>query len=299
MTEPISYDRVVVTLDGSTRSADAVPVGAAVARRFGVPLSYLTVASDHGAVEHAVAACSRFVPHERVDAVASTDVATAILEATDAGPVPALRCMASRGRGGIRGHLFGTVAEEVVRRSAEPTVLVGPSFDPLTFAGVERLLVCTDGSATSERVVPTALRWARTLGIGLELVTVRPAGTEQEVDTVRPRASERFLDDLDVREAAHVRDLAASLADDRVRPTWCVLRDDDPATAIVEHARHRPGTLVAMHTHGRHGAGRIRFGSVTMRVVHAGRTPVLLTGPSVAAGAHAGGNATVPAASSG
>lgn len=63
--------------------------------------------------------------------------------------------------------------------------------------------------------------------------------------------------------------------------SWRVLRDDDPSTAIVEHVRQRPGSVVAMHTHGRDGADRLRFGGTTMRVVRHSPAPVLITGPSV------------------
>ncbi len=278
--------RVLVTLDGSPRSADAIPVGVALADRFGIAVSYLTVAAGGTDLDAARAACERFVPGERLEGViardAVGDIARIILSLTDDGPEPVLRCMASRGRGAVRGALFGRVAEQVVREGRTPTVVVGPGFDPLRFAGIERLLVCTDGSPTSEQVVPLAIQWALRAGLELEFLTVRPHATEQRIDTVRPSTSEEYLRDLDDTEAADVRRLAETLSDGGLRPSWRVLRDDDPAAAITSYARRRPDSLLVMHTHGRRGAGRRRFGEVTLRVVQASPVPVLLSGPSAA-----------------
>lgn len=106
---------------------------------------------------------------------------------------------------------MGSVAEEVVRRSTEPVVLVGPRFDPLAFAGVEHLVLCTDGSAIAERVVPVVSRLAKAADLPVEVITVRPPATEQLVDFVRPAGHDDHFEQLDAREAADVRRLAEAL----------------------------------------------------------------------------------------
>lgn len=277
------HARILVTLDGSARSADAVPVGDALADRFQVPVSYLTVAARPVDVAAAADACTEFVSGERLEVVVADDVPGTILAADHGERGPALRCMASHGRGALRGHLLGSVAEEVIRRGVIPTVLVGPSFDARTFTGIDRLVVCTDGSATSDHVVPIARGWAR-LGVGLEFVTVHPHARWPQVDPVRPRGTAAHHARVAEDEAAHVRRLAQRSTDDGpVRPGWHVLHDDDAANALTEHVKHRPGSLLAMHTHGLHGPRRRRFGRTTLRVIRSSRVPILLTGPGMAA----------------
>lgn len=139
-----------------------------------------------------------------------------------------------------------------------------------------------DGSATSDRIVPSAVRLARALRVELELLTVRPASGWPPIDLVRPRHGEDALAQLDAADAAHVRRLAQMAADEQVRASWRLLTDDDPAIAITDHVEHRSGSLLAMHTRGRQGAGgRWRLGEIVRRVVRTSRAPILLAGPSI------------------
>lgn len=273
----LPFERVLVPLDGSPRSADAVPVGVAIARRFRVSLAHLTVCANEAQRETATAASARFVPSDRLE-VRVDDVAGAILADADA-----LCCLSTHGRGRVGDHLWGSVAQEVVSRSTRSVVVVGPRFDPLAFDSVERIVVCTDGSATVERTLPTVRRWATTLDVEVEVLTVRPDADERVVDLVRPIDDDGYFDRFDAEQAEHVRHLAERLTSQGLRAGWRVLRGDDIATVIAEHAREQPGTLLALHTHGRGGVDRPRFGTVTMEVVRDSRAPVLLTGPAVAA----------------
>jgi nucleotide-binding universal stress UspA family protein len=259
------YSRVLVPMDGSERSAGAVPAAWTLSRAFGAEVSYLTVASSPLELEVAVDDCTRWVPPARLCTRLSDDVAGAIVRAGRRDRRAPLRCMASRGRGRLGGYVLGSVTEDVVRRSDEPVVVAGPRFDATAFARIKRLLMCVDGSTEFEAILPSAVAWVRDLGVDLEIVTVLP---------------ETFhLADPDISEAAGVKRLADRFTDRDLRPQWEVLHDDDPAAAIVRYAAQVPGTLVAMQTHGRRGAARLRFGSVAMRVVHYSTSPVLLIGP--------------------
>jgi nucleotide-binding universal stress UspA family protein len=56
--------------------------------------------------------------------------------------------------------------------------------------------------------------------------------------------------------------------------------DGHAADAIVEFAGRRPGTLLALTSHGRTGLVRITVGSVTMAVVRDATCPILTIRPS-------------------
>jgi nucleotide-binding universal stress UspA family protein len=62
------------------------------------------------------------------------------------------------------------------------------------------------------------------------------------------------------------------------------VRLGEPAEGIVMAEMDRRIDLVVMSTHGRTGLGRAIMGSVAGEVLRTGRAPVVLVGPSVAAG---------------
>ena len=64
-------------------------------------------------------------------------------------------CMATRGKGAIRAKVLGSVSTKVVCGSMQPFILVGPNCrTTLLPAERGRLLVCSDGSALSDSIVP-------------------------------------------------------------------------------------------------------------------------------------------------
>ncbi len=56
-----------------------------------------------------------------------------------------------------------------------------------------------------------------------------------------------------------------------------LLNEGDAADVILDAAEATGADLIAMTTHGRTGVGRWLMGSVSNKVVHAARTPVLLS----------------------
>ena len=75
--------------------------------------------------------------------------------------------------------------------------------------------------------------------------------------------------------------------------TWSLLGDTDVAGAIVDMAEHSEGKtkaeqvngcdLIAMSTHGRGGLERLMMGSVTERVLHSTKLPMLIVRPQCTA----------------
>lgn len=267
-TNRLTYDRLVVPLDGSERSAAAIEAADTLAAALGVAVTYLTVVASAAQLDARVLACTRFVPRDRLEAVVAHDVADAIVERAGGDGERALLCMASHGRGRVGGLMLGSVAEAVLRRGVGPLVLVGPRFDPSTFIRCDRLLVCVDGSKRSEQVLPVAARWARTLTSQLELITVLTPATHDDL----------FLTadgHLDVLDSGYVHRLARDLSGPGLDPQWEVLYGD-AVRSIVDYGRRVPGTLIALSSHGRTGLDRLLMGSVAMRLIHHSPTPLLV-----------------------
>ena len=56
----------------------------------------------------------------------------------------------------------------------------------------------------------------------------------------------------------------------------CTVREGRPAHLIVDEAERHPGALIAMSTHGRSGVSRWLLGSITNKVLHATKAPLLV-----------------------
>ncbi len=133
---PLQLKRVVVPIDGSERSEEALPVAAELARRFGAELILVTVEDREvlsspvmvaEAQRKAVRALERArnaLPGARIQNVVRVgfpgeEVVTAIAEAR-----PDAVLMTTHGRTGLARVAFGSVAEEVIRRSPVPVIVL-------------------------------------------------------------------------------------------------------------------------------------------------------------------------------
>lgn len=169
---------------------------------------------------------------------------------------PDLVAMATRALGPVGEWILGSVADEIVRWSTVPVLLVGPAVEatPERFG---RVIAAVDGSDLAETAAGVAADLAGRLGVDLGLV---------EVLDPAPRPP-------DVNETAYLGRLAAEL---EPRPEWYdVLHSHDPAAAIADALRG-DDTIVVVGTHGRTGLGRILLGSVALALVHDARCPVLV-----------------------
>jgi nucleotide-binding universal stress UspA family protein len=249
----------VVALDGSEYSERVVGAAHTVASQAGAAL--VGVIARPGGVsgpdeyldEAATRAGVTFArTHVYRDRLAASALITAARDEPDA-----VVAMTTHARRGLAQAIFGSVAEEFIRRTEVPLVLAGPGFDVPFAATVERydeLIVCLDGSPAAAEVLPRAAAFASALAVSVEVVGV--------------------------------------LADDEVTPDWAVpavqvfseagltasfaALTGDPAEAIVAHASARPRAMLGMTTHGRSGMARVSVGSVTMEVVRHARCPVFV-----------------------
>jgi nucleotide-binding universal stress UspA family protein len=179
-----------------------------------------------------------------------------------------LVAIASHGEGGLQQWIFGSTAQKVLRGTSRP-VLVARSFQA-AIPKVARVLVPLDGSVGSEAALPLAVRSARAWEARVVLLFVGQApGVEAKDSKLRHwaerekrRMAERFDQIAKAEKSVEIEGL---------------LDEGDPAARIVHHAEKRPGTLIAMGSHGRTGVSRWVFGSVSEKVLQACRAPLLVT----------------------
>jgi nucleotide-binding universal stress UspA family protein len=253
---------IVVPLDGSSFAERAVPVAAELATRLGTRLVLMTTAwldFDRPPDDYLrdLATTVRGIEVESV-VLHELHPPTAV-RAVVADRPGSMVCMTTHGRGGIRWAVLGSVAEELLAISPDPVLLVGPRCALTWTSSREGILLCHDGSPTTEIVVDAACDFAHALDQQVWIATV-----------IHP------LDVEDAERPQHLfTDVEAMIAKRGLEPHATLLRSSYPAGAIVDASEDLPASLIAMATHTRTGVARVAVGSVTMGVLNLAPCPVL------------------------
>ena len=187
--------------------------------------------------------------------------------------------MGSRGHGGVRRALMGSVSDSVVRHAHCPVLVVRGEREEeraaITFP--TKILVATDGSEEATLAARTAADIAAKTESEVHLVHVRgiPVYIDpgSEVPRVAPGAAEESLR----REAQGVLDTQAEqleAADGKVTQTH--IRLGRPVEEIIILADEIDAELVVMGSRGLGGVRRLLLGSVSDGVVRHAHCPVMV-----------------------
>jgi nucleotide-binding universal stress UspA family protein len=186
--------------------------------------------------------------------------------------------MATHGRGGIGRFVYGSVADEVLRRADVPVLLIPATCERSWPPGRPlRILVPLDRSELSEVALAPAGELARRLGAELILVHV------VYYPTYAYSEGYAYLTyDLDTELADATAELEAFA--DQLRATGTAVRTKAvagfPIAKIAEIAHGEGVDLVAMATHGRGGLARLVLGSVATGTLQRAGLPVYLVRPA-------------------
>jgi nucleotide-binding universal stress UspA family protein len=176
-----------------------------------------------------------------------------------------LICLGNSGHSALERMLLGSSAENVVRRSDVPVLIVRDR--PLT--GVRRILVPVDFDPGTK----VAIRFA---------LAKFPAAEISALHVVAPLPPANPVVGPLVPNLAAIREKIRRLLDNSGarEVTESVRLMADPAEAVLEAARETEVDLLVLTTHGRRGVKRAMLGSVAEKVVrHADRPVLVLPGP--------------------
>lgn len=144
----------------------------------------------------------------------------------------------------------------------------------------QRILIPTDGSSYSEAALPHGLQLAKRLGTQVMVLYVLEEHLPPLLASNPMVLSQEFLDEYErsLRQAGQeALDRAQKVADEAGVPIEGKMLRGLPTATILAEAR--PTDLIVMGTHGRNSLGTFVLGSVTMRVLHEARCPVLAIPP--------------------
>ncbi|MHA7135376.1 universal stress protein [Oerskovia turbata] len=290
----MSGDRVVVGIDGSTSSRDALVWAAREARLRDAPLmvvhsrfrpSYDPVfasgfyppvpgreGDDDGVLDLASDVVAQVEPGLHVTGVTrSGPAALVLLDVVSEGA--GLVVVGSRGLGAFGALFLGSVSVHLAARSPAPVVVV-PSGAEFSTAGP--VLVAVDGSAGGETATVEAAREAVLRAVPLDVVAAFVVPADLLVTSLSPS-----VDDFrgSFRERAHEVAEAAAARAKREEPSLIVrthVVEGLPAREIVKAAGAGAASLVVVGSRG-HGevVGPV-LGSVSQGVLRHATTPVLV-----------------------
>jgi nucleotide-binding universal stress UspA family protein len=304
---------IIVPLDGAPLSEHALPSAAELARRSGAELRLVRahvppvaiaaegfvglypVVEDAALREAEAAYFRQLLPRVR-GAHPDLTVTAEVVELGDGVDVPdalvraaagaELVVMTTHGRGTFTRFWLGSTADEFVRQSPVPVLLLRPAADaPVDLARrpqVRNVLVPLDGSRLAERIVPVAAHVGRLLGGEVTLLLVLDGGPRGGAAPVlEPTALPAGWNPDAAAEQAkgYLDGVARDFKDRGATVRAGLVAHGSPAEAILHHAQAEPDTLTALATHGRGGLTRLLLGSVADKVIRGSAGPVLVYRP--------------------
>jgi nucleotide-binding universal stress UspA family protein len=321
------FKRILVPLDGSKASEGAIPVAARLARAAGgmivfvevvlPPVEFGTYTADRtvelkpSAFERREEAASSYLTsipetyaselagiHTELDVAAgaaSREIyGAARLQGVD------LIVLCSHGETGLKRWAFGSVAQEAVRHSPVPVLVLNEHgvVPPLLEATHPlRVLVPLDGSALVESVILPTADLVMTLSASFqnELHLLRVVNLPSAYGSMRSQASIIDVVHEEVKQEVEktVKSVAERWAEDlagfNLQVSSSVVDGIGVAGTIVQEAAQTRDVskstgydLVAMATHGRSGLLQLLMGSVTESVLGETKLPLLIVRPKQA-----------------
>jgi nucleotide-binding universal stress UspA family protein len=295
------YEKILVPLDGSELAEVALPYAEEMAGPLGSEIILIDVSESTRDTEENMRRqyLQRIVEATKEGASRYYDkpgngAAVKVTSVTLAGPSAekiveyadnekvGLIIMATHGQSGIKRWALGSVADKVVRATTRPVVLVrarGARPDVREKGRLKKVLVPLDGSKEGDAVIPYIEDLAARLKLKVVLLQVIARGYVT-IDNYVPLTDRQLAADKAFAAASlgkvEARLKEKGIAVDVEERLSVSTGFANAAEQIIEFADEVQADLLAMTTHGRSGVGRWVFGSVAGRVLHEGKTPLLL-----------------------
>jgi nucleotide-binding universal stress UspA family protein len=290
------FKTILVPLDGSSASEQALPLAVSLARRANASLRLVTVRPP-------MPPTSQVAPppkeQDYVDMVAwrirQTDhlaVYSCVLD----GPIAetlsehahsvgaSLIIMTTHGRGPFSRFWLGSVTDDLLRNSSIPLLVIRPKNADAPPSDRDwkprSILVPLDGSPLAEQALCHAAEIAKLTDSSLTLFRVIEPIPVLAPDGLVPQATildAGALDELKTQARTYLERMADKLRKDGLKVNCRIAVDDRTAQAILEEGHE--GDLIVLASHGRHGVARILLGSVADKLVRGATSPVLVARP--------------------
>jgi len=277
------FDHILVPLDGSDQSEQIGRWAGGLAKGLGASITLLGVPSSNGnqsdqamvdakESESYLTNVANKINETGVEAnieVVAGKPSEVIVKTAERLDVDII-AVATRRVSSLARSVLGSVTDTVLHNTATPVLIANPDALIVSESSPDvpaSLIVPLDGSSLSERVIPTAVEFAKACGAEVVFLRVLQRAFSGSNDPATKELHKQCVEYLD----AHVKSATEQGAKARSVATSGV-----PAAEIMKQADEEEGSIVVMATHGYTGFRRAVLGSVCDTIVRSSRTPVLV-----------------------
>jgi nucleotide-binding universal stress UspA family protein len=313
----LSFERILIPLDGSSLAEGILPVATDLARRINARIDLLSVVDPESTELPSFLHFEQLGPSGTITMgrlISTEDIQQDRIRTADEylrGVVESLRrngirvgmettvgdpaqqivakarrdhidviAMATHGRSAIGRGLLGSVTDKVTHSSAVP-ILVVRTAEGSSPEPISRLVVGLDGSTVAEAALDSALELAKSLGVPMSLVRATSSGARAGAYGFEPDFAPAAIFPITDGEARKYLD---TITASQSKLDLDVETRVGPGSAYDEIqvvATEHPGSLIVLATRGRSGLTRWVLGSVTSRTIRSSDSPVLVIPPSI------------------
>jgi nucleotide-binding universal stress UspA family protein len=278
----VTIRHVLCPVDLSTASASALRYAVALSSALGAHVTVLLVHSDAGDApgEARSRELTAFImatlgTADAVDRVQRKGKPSDEILRTSTALECDLTVMGTHGRTGLQHLLLGSVAENVLRRSQMPVLVVPRAMPPReALAPVGSVLCAVDFGGSPQRVIEYAASILPVASGRLILAHILEWSEEEET---LPSASAHVFPTSEEDAVARLNELITSEMQARCRPEVAV-GYGPPGDELVRLATERSADLIVLGVRRRNALDLVLFGSTARRVLRDGRWPVLTVG---------------------
>jgi nucleotide-binding universal stress UspA family protein len=267
------HSRVIVPLDGGPVAEKAIPVAAALAGQAGLPVTLVTVLSEDDLEDNALVYLKARA-EELSDLVVDYDVlrgmpvVNPLVEYFHRHPGSVV-CCSTHASLDSKAFGLGSVAEELVRRSPVPVVLVGPlATPPRADERYHDVVVCAEDES-AHRLVRSVCDVSVALGLHPSLLQV----TEPSFGAVPQHVG--------AQRSVLLTSLSDAFGEHGIVVDSKLIEDRNVPLAITTLARRRVAPLLALSSRRRYPEEPYEENSVTVAIARLASCPVLVVGPAV------------------
>jgi nucleotide-binding universal stress UspA family protein len=207
-----------------------------------------------------------------VDAVPGNAKETIVAYADSA--KPDLIVIGTRGAGGLRHLVLGSVTEAVLRAAACPVLAIPPGAGPNPAFPFRRVLCATDFSASSFGALRTAASLMRDAIGEVTVLNVIDDTDENELFVARPYDVHRYETEREAQATESLRQFTGRALFGGPQPTLRVARGR-PEREILATATELNADLIVLGVSGQNDFHGRLFGSTTNSILRAATCPVL------------------------
>ncbi len=191
--------------------------------------------------------------------------------------------LGTEGRRGLKNLFLGSVAEDVIKNSNKPVMVIGPEVQAIGYTLPEKikLLVATDLSETSGRAEEFAMQLASRLDADVTLVYSLWEQLRQEQEAALAAGAPYFLlddtiENLEFTSIGELKDKVERFSKKGIKATYKILSAPQSLSKLIINEVQNNYDLVIMGTKNRNKLIKAFIGSYARRTILESPVPVVV-----------------------